>query len=68
MAYRWDFKQIKYNRKHLPRRPVKAFKGGTVRKFKSIAHARDILGVSRAQIIRAADLNLEINGYEIEWD
>lgn len=68
MSYTWDIERINYNRKHLPRRPVKAFKGGTVRKFKSIAHARDILGVSRAQIIRAADLNLVINGYELEWD
>lgn len=68
MTYRWDFKQIKNNRERTKRRPIKAFKGSKVRKFKSIAHARDILGVSRAQIKRAADLNLEINGYEIEWD
>lgn len=68
MNYRWDYKQIISNRQHKKRKPIKAFKNGACRKFKSIAHARDILGVNRGQIIRAANLNLEINGYELEWD
>jgi len=68
MSYRWDFKQIKHNRERTKRKPIKAFKGGTIRKFKSIAHACYIFNVSRSTMVNAANRNLEINGYEIEWD
>lgn len=63
---KWDIPKIKENR-HLAGKPVKAFKAGECLTFRSMAHVRSQLRISRHYIRKHIKSGEPINGYILEW-